>query len=699
MYNGEDIIHTTESANLSVATGWLILSIALGSILTFTFFAAISTSFYCCQKPSKNDDKETKNLINQGNPAQKLFFPNVPTSVYPTTQSILQQEENEVIDSLTPAYRELPSTHFTYISSFNGSITTDQTSSFGNQQTTVYPNSTQNSILPHTSSDQLSAHSAESSEQLQRKHRQKNGFSSKINHIDDSSLFIHTTSSPDDPTTLQVPSPSQHHTTNDSSLSIHITNASVDPQMCITSATSGIITEEDLGVEAANENPGHILEPAMNRPASNDQQLSESAMNDVQLNKPATNDQRLCADVIENTPCNISCDQVTSHTECIANDSHRGASSFGGLELSPKTRAFSPDYYALTFRREGSGLSDISCSSGRGASAFANNGKRRKPIIVSPDCVTEVRGASAFEKTSEIQASQPETSHPTDETNTPSDINSTKEFILTSYNAAKSEDISKHSSSVSTLIANSAHSEVRHSSSPKQEPERKSVYENILFEQETRRNSQTSRSVNNKENERNSSILILRNVESASGEKGIPEEQNKQCNITSSSGTTIAKDKEPSSRFTQTPSKARIDTNRYKPNEFNSELNSCERMQHRRSITLTNNHQSITSNFYRPRTYERSKTQQKSSSDYSAPIKIPQNVSAHTSDPIKGGKRGLLNLNGSHQSLRGASQLGCYGDEVDGVCSDSDACWDSVSLSFAYESASDEDVASHCAFK
>jgi hypothetical protein len=56
-------------------------------------------------------------------------------------------------------------------------------------------------------------------------------------------------------------------------------------------------------------------------------------------------------------------------------------------------------------------------------------------------------------------------------------------------------------------------------------------------------------------------------------------------------------------------------------------------------------------------------------------------------------------LNTTYQALRGASQLGRLGDDDDDEDSDRDAFWESVSLSFAYESPSEEDVESHFAFK
>ena len=193
-------------------------------------------------------------------------------------------------------------------------------------------------------------------------------------------------------------------------------------------------------------------------------------------------------------------------------------------------------------------------------------------------------------------------------------------------------------------------------------------------------------------------MLIPRNVDGEGEEKGISKKKNEPDIITSSSDSTVATETRSNSPFAQSLSKVRKLPNGYKASDLNSELNSSERMPNKRSITPTNNH-SITSNLHRPRTYEKSKTRQKCSSDYLAPIKILQNVSTNSSDPIKEGKCSLLKLNSSCQSLRGASQLGCLGDEVDGVCSDSDACWDSVSLSFAYESASDEDITSYFAFK
>lgn len=216
----------------TVATGWFFFSIALGSLFTFTFFAALSTSFYCCEKTRRKKSGETNQVsLNERNTGQKLFFPNVPSTIYPTTHSVLQQEQNEVVESLSPAYRELPSTHLTYPSSYDTINTVDQTfwesnKSAAHSNLTTYPDSTQTSSKSRTASS--------SSEQLPNTNR------SAVISIPDCFNDHH----------LQSQSASELE--NDTSLSIRI-ESSQNPEVCMTSSTSGILSDENLLTRTSEE--------------------------------------------------------------------------------------------------------------------------------------------------------------------------------------------------------------------------------------------------------------------------------------------------------------------------------------------------------------------------------------------------------------------------------------------------------------
>ncbi|CAB3981457.1 Hypothetical predicted protein [Paramuricea clavata] len=711
MHTGEEIIHTTASENLSFATGWLFLSIALGSILTFTFFTAISTSFYCCQKPIKKKDKDTQSLINTGNSSQKLRFPNVPSTVYPTIQSILQQEDNEVIDSLCPAYRELPSTHFSYVSSFNGSITTDS-NSCGNDQTTILPNSTKSSVHPHTTS--------QSSDQLNIQ-RISNGSTSNPDPTTNSSRSINIASTVEDPTISQEsPSLTNPDLIDDGSLSIHIITAPEDPQRYPTLSTSGIITEGDQTIQREG-NKNSRIEPTMNNgqlnePATNDDQRSnEPAMNDGRLSEPAVNDQRLNDQRLCTGPIKNAATSVKNANNAIIYDSSRGASSFGGVELSPKTRAFSPDYYALTFRREGSGLSDVSCGSLRGASAFAGSSEQqRSPMMMSR---VHERGASAFgqtseglhvetggscmNKTGELPKRQTESLNLTHEsllnykgsqlgtgrsctmgeTGDEAEISNHIHASPINYKAVKTSPNPNHS--VAETTVNSVPS-VEGNSSKLQchcvvETTLDSVHsvegncENQYLERFTKFPTfpRAVSAINKRPNSSTSTKSYRVNVEKGERASGIRSD---------SQNDSGKKNREKS----------------ITPQLYNS----SEMKPNKKLITSSNNH--ITANSQQHVALDKPiKTFQTTPRENTTPITILQNTPRDSSKPIKildtKSNPKTQNLNTTYQSLRGASQLGRLGD--DDVCSDNDAFWDSVSLSFAYDSPSEEDSVSHIGFK
>ena len=615
----------------------------------------------------------------------KLLFPKVPSTVYPTTQSVLQQHDNEVIDSLSPAYKELSSTHFSYVSCFNGSITTDA-SYCGNNQSTILPNSTRTSIQPHTnslSSEQLNIQRLCNDSQ-QRACYDSRRSTSKAESINNGSITTDEAST--DTETTVSPLSIKPEQSNDSSLSIHITTAPNDPQRCPTSSTSGIINgnSEDI-IEPKND---EINEPAINddqnEPVMNDSQLNETVINKKRSNELMTNDQRLCTDVCEPNKNAATISGKNSNSNAIRCDSSRGASSFGGVELSPKTRAFSPDYYALTFRREGSNLSEVSCSSLRGASAFGgstiNCFGQKLPVTVSTAIVNE-RGASVFGQTSQelYLENRPMTKQETEK-------QSSRQF---------------HNSELSSVNCNGSQTESGSSSTMRviSHEQENYPYQSKIDSKSTTMSPTTEVVANSIQSvERNSSKLHRENQNSRKLRKipshgNISVMSNINNHINSQTSTKSCKTNiEKGERAIKLGTVSGHGKD-YSETSMTSEIYKCSMNdKNKKPIILPNNHNTPNSceahvNLDEPITRIQSSSRDK------PPISILQNIQRDSSGAMKTHDRKnnpkISHLNNTYQSLRGASQLGRVGDTNDqDVCSDNDALWDSISLSFAYESPS-----------
>ncbi len=624
----------------------------------------------------------------------------MPSTVYPTIQSIFQQEDNEVIDSLSPAYRELPSTHFSYVSTFNGSIT----SCCGNNESTILPDSTKTSIHPHTSSlssEQLNIQRLSNDSTISQPHTS--------NVINNSCMSMNVAITEEDSTVLgQRSSSTNPDVINDSSLSIHISTAPDVPQQFPMSATSGVIIEGDLTVQRDGNGP--VIDPTINDDHSkelamnDDQRSNESAMNDGQLKEPiingqrltesATNNQRLCTEIYGPNYTATTSAKNTNHN-AIACDSSRGASSFGGVELSPKTRAFSPDYYALTFGREGSGLSDVSCSSLRGASAFAVHGsskQQRSPVMRNPSRMHE-RGASVFGQTSEGLHLENEGSFVMNERR--EQVNKKAEFLNITY-----ESLLNHKGPQLETERSFTGKETRY------EPENEPRINNAAKISPSA--AKISPSPNHSVAEVTVNSVHSDNVEDNSS-KVQCEDQTSRSSKNTSAVWTIDKRPYSSTKSCKTNverSETGIKSNLQDDNGNNNSVkspqiyNSSEMKSTEKSIVLTNNE--ITPDTQQHSTLEKVTTLQTTPRESIAPVTIQPNTSRDSNKPMKTLDRKINpktpKLNITHQSLRGASQFGRLDDDDD-VCSDSDALWDSVSLSFAYLSASDEDAESCLGFK
>ena len=569
-------------------------------------------------------------FILLGHSSQKLLFANVPSTVYPTIQSIFQQEDNEVVNALSPAYRELPSTHFSYVGSFNASIT-----GCCENETTLMPNSTEISVQPHTSSL--------SSEQLNLSNESEQNTNNTVSN----SASINMTSTSEDTTILERSlSQTNLERINDSSQSIHIIRELEHTQQM--STKNGIITDADETVQSdIGENTMKVIEPAIhndqlneaamnNEPVMTKGQSEEPEVNDQGLNETAINDQRLCAEIYGATSRIAG-----KKTKQNVNESVRGASSFGVVELSPKARAFSPDYYALTFRREGSGLSDVSCSSLRGASALAAS-YQRSPVTTS---VVHERGASVFG--GEIC----EKLHPEDS------------FIVTGTREPPIQ---------SELL------KLTHESLPRHK--RPEVVRSCTEKESEDEPSSCTQSTNVSPGQSHSVAEIPVNSVQISTHADI------------SAVTTI--NQRPNSYPTT------------KANNTNDGLG--ERKASTRSSLLNDRRNNYNDKFPTPETHKTCEVRPMSLTESHTTPNLKQHETLH--QPITTRSRQNIapitipactsrdkslkkaELNTTYQSLRGASQLGRLGDDDDDEDSDRDAFWESVSLSFAYESPSEEDV-------
>lgn len=443
-----------------MATGWLFFSIALGSLFTFTFFAALSTSFLCCDKTRRKKKLEGSNqsLFNEGNSEQTLFFPDVPSTVYPTTHSILQQEQNEVVESLSAAYRELPSCHLSFPNNFECTISVDQTFS-------------ENSTRAHFSTCPDSNHicsnyrTTSSSEQLASTTIDPNPSASS------SKRYLRSQSAPGE---LE----------NESSISIRARSFQ-NPDACMTSSTSGILTGENLTTQIFDEKTilsentdrqeGIISCQGLSR--NNQSDLSGQLTNELHKKeqvwskydkgcrsaKPSTclrdyASEKRCqsmsgcvlekerklhpqarsfseglllksrngyqeTDFLEtkngkqevktlDNLRGIGKDKTTcvetelKKNETIRENSARGASSFGSVCSSTGTSQ--SNYYTLTFPREESTLfDDEENTSLRGASSFAlRSSSRRGTGSVIAESHESLRGASSFGIILDIPRSQ-----------------------------------------------------------------------------------------------------------------------------------------------------------------------------------------------------------------------------------------------------------------------------------------------------
>ena len=617
----------------------------------------------------------------------KLLFPKVPSTVYPTTQSVLQQHDNEVIDSLSPAYKELSSTHFSYVSCFNGSITTDA-SYCGSNQSTILPNSTRTSIQPHTnslSSEQLNIPRLCNDSQ-QRACYDSRRSTSKAESINNGSITTDERST--DTETTVSPLSIKPEQSNDSSLSIHITTAPNDPQRCPTSSTSGIINgnSEDI-IEPTND---EINEPAIsgdqNEPVINDSQLNKTVINNKRSNEHVTNDQRLCTEVCGPNKNTATIPRKNTNSNAIRLDSSRGASSFGGVELSPKTRAFSPDYYALTFRREGSNLSEVSCTSLRGASAFGgstiNCFEQKLPVTVSTAIVNE-RGASVFGQTSQelYLENRPMIKQKTGKQSSRQFHNSE----LSSVNCNGSQIESESSSTMKVIsheLENYPYQSKIDSKSTTMSPTTEVVTNSI-------QSVECNSSKLHRENQNSRKLRKIPSYGNISALSNINNRTNYQAS-TKSCETNIEKG-ERAIGLGIVSSHGKD----YSETSMTSEIYKCSMNdKNKKPIILPNNHNKPNSrethvNLDEPITRIQSSSREK------PPISILQNIQRDSSRAMKthDTKNNLKtpHLNNTYQSLRGASQLGRFGDTNDqDVCSD-DALLDSISLSFAYESPSEDD--------
>ena len=642
----------------------------------------------------------------------KLLFSKVPSTVYPTTQSILQQEDNEVIDSLSPAYKELPSTHFSYVSCFNGNITSDP-SYCGNNQSTILPNSTKTSIRPHTnslSSEQLNIQRLSNDSTIFQRN------TSKAESINNGSTTTDVAST--DTETIVSPLPIKPEQSNDSSLSIHITTVPNNLQRCPTSSTRGIIIEKDLKIQTeSNENSRHDIEPendgpneptmnnghTSNVPTINDGQLNETLTNEQQLNDPVMNDpvmndQRLCTQICELNKNSATTSGKNTNSNAIRCESSRGASSFGGIELSPKTRAFSPDYYALTFRREGSSLSDVSCSSLRGASAFGGSSttncgsfaQEKLPITGSASHAHE-RGASVFGQTLHeglYLENHPMIKHETEKQSI--------QFInheTSVVNCRKSELETGRSSTVK---------EIR--------PE----LENNTYK--SRINTKAAKMSPSHGSNHSTAEIIVSAIESVAGNSTKLQRKNqsstKMIKIPSYGNISVLSNinKRSNSQTSTKSCKANVEKDKRATGIKSGFVSGQEKDNSEKSVTLQIYKKPIilpknnTSNSPQQVTLDKPiTTVQSSPRDDKAPMTIVQNVQRDRNRAMKTldakSNSKTSHLNNTYLSLRGASQLGHLGDDDDDVCSDNDALWDSISLSFAYESASEDDSMSQLQFK
>lgn len=216
-----------QSENPTLATGWLFFSIALGSLFTFTFFAALSTSFLCCDKTrsKKKPEKLNESFFNEGHSEQTLLFPDVPSTVYPTTHSILQQEQNEVVESLSAAYRELPSCHLSFPNNFECTISVDQTISKRSTHAHL-------STCPNSNHSCSNYGTTSSSEQLASTTIDLNPSASSPKR------YLRSQSAPGE--------------LDNDSISIRA-RPSQNPDACVTSSTSGILTGENLTTQMFDE--------------------------------------------------------------------------------------------------------------------------------------------------------------------------------------------------------------------------------------------------------------------------------------------------------------------------------------------------------------------------------------------------------------------------------------------------------------
>ena len=596
------------------------------------------------------------------------------------------------------------------MSSFNGSITIDS-NSCGNDQTTILPNSTKSSVHPHTTSQ---------SSELLNIQRISNGSTSNPDPINNSSRLINIASTVEDPTISQEsPSLTNPDLIDDGSLSIHIITAPEDPQRYPTLSRSGIITEGDQTI-LREGNKNSRIEPTMNdgqlnEPAMNDDQRSnEPAMNDGRLSEPAVNDQRLNDQRLCTGPIkNAATTPVKNANNAIIYDSSRGASSFGGVELSPKTRAFSPDYYALTFRREGSGLSDVSCGSLRGASALAGSSEQqRSPIMMSR---VHERGASAFGQPSEGLHLETGGSCMNETGKLPNRqtefLNLTHESLLNYKGSQTGRSCTMGETGEGAEISNYIHASPINDKAAKISP---NPNHNVG---ETTVNS--VHSVEGNSSKLQCHRVVETTLASVHSVEGNCENQYLERLIkfptfpravstinkrpySSTSTKSYRANVEKGERASGIRSGSQNDSGKKnREKSITPQLYNCSEMKpNKKPITLSNNH--ITANSQQHVALDKPiKTLQTTPRENTTPITILQNTPRDSSKPIKildiKSNPKTLNLNNTYQSLRGASQLGRLGD--DDVCSDNDAFWDSVSLSFAYDSPSEEDSVSHIGFK
>ena len=610
--------------------------------------------------------------------------------MYPTTQPILQQDDNEVIDSLDPAYRELPSTHFSYVSSFNGSITID-TSCCGNNQTTVLPNSTKDSI--HQQTDSLSSEILNT----QGASRTSSRNITNLNSINSGMLM--DISGVDATLSQQNPSPSDPDLINDSSLSIHIVAAPQGSQRCQTSSTSGVILKEDHAntrqVIEPSINNGQLNDPTMNvrqsdEPAIRGEETSNiHAMNRGKLDEHERNDRRSHSKIYEPIPPNSTSSNTTKNSEIIY-DSSRGASSFGGVELSPKTRAFSPDYYALTFRREGSELSDVSCNLLRGASAFSESSLETKSTITMTP--SHERGASVLGGISEKwKLNSKGSSFNMNETKV--QLNRSEHLNITQGTPLNCTILQRGNEKSFTV--NETRQEKRVHESPRNDSSVKIT--SCCSPSHPTGNSIKNMEVNSFEAQHEDDNLegtTLTAYKNVIEEQGSSKRKNANTSKTSSYNASMVK----GLRIKEDRSSLRKDINRNRSSQESHMVNVTPQIHDNSDIKKPEilNNSRVTSNSRQQQTLD----SQSSPPENTEPITILQSTSHHDcSKPIKildtQSNSKTANLSRTYQFLRGASHLGYLRDDNDDVCSDSDALWDSVSLSFAYESASDEDVISH----